>query len=477
MIINYYLHKIKLSIKFLFNISLLGMFLFFNNACKKIEGKGGQATIRGILFSKSVFNTNSISRPEIDEDVFIVYGNGSTQSDKVSTSGDGSFEFKFLQPGTYRLFAFGLDTSNPKAANTIAYYKEVTINSRKEVVNVSNFIVYKKINDGTNRIFGKLISKNAFNAGTNNNDYLPLANEDVFIIYGNGTQYDDRARTSADGSFEFNSLRDGNYRIYAYSVDTSGSIPTGTIPIYKDVILSGNNNNLNTGNLLVYQIDGGTNKITGKLISRNVYNAGTLFNDSIPEANEDIFIVYGNGTQYYDKTNTNADGSFEFTNLRSGNYRIFAYSLDTTGLLPSGNLPIYKNVQLSGSNLIKDIGKLVVYQDADKNGTSSITGRIFARHFNATFTQFQYQGPEPDWDVYIKYGNGTFGYDERVKTDAAGRYQFPNLRQGIYSVYALSDTILTVNGVTTTAVKKLKLGTISATNSTVNLADINISRN
>jgi hypothetical protein len=474
---SYYLHKFNLTIRILFITILLGLTLLFSNACKKSEGKGGQASIKGILFSKSVYNANSASRPEIDEDVYIVYGNGTTQSDKIKTSGDGSFEFRFLQPGNYKLYAFGLDTSNPKASSVIAYYKEVKINSRKEVVEVSDFTIYKKINDGSNSIFGKLISKNAFNAGTNINDYLPLANEDIFIVYGSGTQFDDRARTSSDGSFEFNGLRDGNYRIYAYSVDTSGSFPSGNVPIYKNAIVSGTNNSLNIGNLLVYQIDGGTNKITGKLISRNLYNSGTAFNDSIPEANEDVFIVYGNGTQYYDKTNTNADGSFEFANLRSGNYRIFAHSLDTTGLVPSGNISIYKNVQLSGFNNNKNIGKIVVYKDADKNGTSSITGRIFARHFNPTFTQFQYQGPEPDWDVYIKYGNGTFGYDDRVRTDAAGKYQFPNLRQGIYSIYALSDTIFTVNGVTTTAVKKTRIATINATNSAVNLADINISRN
>jgi hypothetical protein len=227
----------------------------------------------------------------------------------------------------------------------------------------------------------------------------------------------------------------------------------------------------------VYKINGGSNKITGKLISRNVHNAGTTFNDSIPEANEDVFIVYGNGTQYYDKTNTSADGSFEFTNLRGGNYRIFAYSLDTTGLVASGNIPIYKSVQLFGSNNNKNVGKIVVYKDADKNGTSSIAGRIFARHFNATFTQYQYQGPEPDWDVYIKYGNATFGYDDRVRTDAVGKYQFPNLRQGIYSIYVLSDTIFTVNGVTTTAIKKTRIAAINTANSAVNLTDINISRN
>jgi hypothetical protein len=467
-------HKVKLTLQTIFIAMSFGVFLLFNSACKKIEGKGGQATIKGKLYSKSVFNVNSSSRAEVNEDVYIIYGNGSSENDKIRTSGDGSFEFRFLQPGNYKLYAFGLDTSNPKASVTVAYYKEIKVNSKKEVVEVSDFVIYKKISGGTNTISGKLISKNAFNAGTSNNDYLPLPNEDVFIVYGSGSQYDDKTKTAADGSFQFIGLRDGNYRIYAYSVDTSGSFPTGIVPIYKNINLTGNNNILNTGNLLVYKINGGTNRISGKLISRNAYNAGTNFKDSIPEPNEDVFIVYGNGTQYYDKVKTSPDGSFLFTGLRSGDYRIYAYSLDVSGPHPSGTIPIYKNVNLTGVNIDKNTGDLVIYKDADQNGTSIVSGRIFAKHYNKTFTQFQYQGPEPDWDVYIKYGNGTISYNDKVRTDGAGKFQFRNLRQGIYTVYALSDTIVTVNNA---ILKKSKVATITIPNNEVDILDINISRN
>jgi hypothetical protein len=470
----YSLHKIKHSMRTIQITFLLGVFLLFSNACKKIEGKGGQATIKGKLYSKSVFNINSSSRPEVNEDVYIIYGNGSSENDKVKTSGDGSFEFRFLQPGNYKLYAFGLDTSNPKASVTVAYYKEIKINSKKEVVEVSDFTIYKKINGGANAISGKLISKNAFNAGTSNNDYLPLPNEDVFIVYGSGSQYDDKTKTAADGSFQFVGLRDGNYRIYAYSLDTSGSFPTGIVPIYKNINLAGNNNNLNTGNLLVYKINGGTNRISGKLISRNAYNAGTNFKDSIPEPNEDVFIVYGNGTQYYDKVKTSADGSFQFTGLRSGDYRIYAYSLDVSGPHPSGSIPIYNNVNLMGMNTDKNIGGLVVYKDADQNGTSIISGRIFGKHFNKTFTQFISQGPEADWDVYIKYGNGAISYNDKVITDGNGKFQFRNLRQGVYTIYALSDTIPIINN---GIIRKSKVATVNISNNEVDILDINISRN
>jgi hypothetical protein len=471
----YFLHKIKRRLSSIFATILLGMLLLLSNACKKTEGKGGQATIKGKLSSKSVYNVNSSSRAEVNEDVYIIYGNGSSENDKIKTSGDGSFEFRFLQPGNYKLYAFGLDTSNPKASITIAYYKEIKVNSKKEVVEVSDFIIYKKINGGTNTISGKLISKNAFNAGTTNNDYLPLPNEDIFIVYGSGSQYDDKTKTAADGSFQFIGLRDGNYRIYAYSVDTSGSFPVGTVPIFKNISLTGNNNTLNTGNLLVYKINGGTNRISGKLISRNAYNAGTNFKDSIPEPNEDVFIVYGNGTQYYDKVKTSADGSFQFTGLRSGDYRIYAYSLDVSGPHPSGAIPIYKNVNLAGVNIDKNIGDLVVYKDADQNGTSIISGRIYAFHYSKAWV-LQYQGSEADCDVYIRFGNKPTSYNQKIITDASGNFQFRNLRQGNYIVYALSDTNV-VNNSNNGVVKRLKSVVITSTGSTSNIGDINIWRN
>lgn len=47
--------------------------------------------------------------------------------------------------------------------------------------------------------------------------YYPIANEDVYIIYGDGVTYNDRQRTGPNGEFEFNYLRKGNYTIYVYS--------------------------------------------------------------------------------------------------------------------------------------------------------------------------------------------------------------------------------------------------------------------
>ncbi len=52
----------------------------------------------------------------------------------------------------------------------------------------------------------------------------PSADQDVFIIYGDDDNaMDDRTRTSFDGSYKFEFLRKGKYRVFVYSEDTTAS--------------------------------------------------------------------------------------------------------------------------------------------------------------------------------------------------------------------------------------------------------------
>jgi hypothetical protein len=50
----------------------------------------------------------------------------------------------------------------------------------------------------------------------------PSMEQDVYIVYGSdGTAIDDRTRTSFDGSFKFQFLKKGDYRIFVYTEDTA----------------------------------------------------------------------------------------------------------------------------------------------------------------------------------------------------------------------------------------------------------------
>ena len=48
-------------------------------------------------------------------------------------------------------------------------------------------------------------------------DPYEAPDEKVYIIYGSGTTYDDDYNTSYDGTFKFNYLRQGTYKVFVYS--------------------------------------------------------------------------------------------------------------------------------------------------------------------------------------------------------------------------------------------------------------------
>ncbi len=92
-------------LSFVFAFALLAQ-----TGCKKVEGEGGTSKITGKI---TVQKYNSVGGlvgtpyDGFDEDVFIIYGADNTAvSDKVTTSYDGTFEFNYLQKGTYTIFVY-----------------------------------------------------------------------------------------------------------------------------------------------------------------------------------------------------------------------------------------------------------------------------------------------------------------------------------------------------------------------------------
>ena len=70
---------------------------------------------------------------------------------------------------------------------------------------------------GTSSITGKLIV-NDLNGLGNLQATFPGADEDVFIVYGkDNTTYNDKVSTSYDGTYRFDNLTEGSYKLFSYS--------------------------------------------------------------------------------------------------------------------------------------------------------------------------------------------------------------------------------------------------------------------
>lgn len=119
--------------------------LVFPMACAKTEGEGGLATIRGRVLVKEYNSTFTVLQEEYyvgDEDVFIIYGDGKRVDDRERTTFDGWFEFRYLRPGNYTVYAYSKDSTLQTNAK-IPVIREVTINGRKDVVEVEELVIFK----------------------------------------------------------------------------------------------------------------------------------------------------------------------------------------------------------------------------------------------------------------------------------------------------------------------------------------------
>ena len=74
---------------------------------------------------------------------------------------------------------------------------------------------------------------------------------------------------------------------------------------------------------------------------------------------------------------------------------------------------------------------------AGQGGDSKITGKVWVKNYNSTFTLLNQEYPGADVDVYIIYGNEAT-YGDKISCGPDGVFEFPYLRKGSYRIYAYS---------------------------------------
>jgi hypothetical protein len=117
--------------------------LLLVSSCAKDAGEGGTSSIKGKVWGKYYNKTFTSLIGETyapDKDVYIIYGDDATYGDKQKTCYDGSFEFKYLRKGKYKVYAYSLDTTLTNPSTQFAVIAEVEITKNGETV-VTNDIV------------------------------------------------------------------------------------------------------------------------------------------------------------------------------------------------------------------------------------------------------------------------------------------------------------------------------------------------
>lgn len=121
----------------IFSVSLI--------SCEKVEGPNGSSTIKGkvIIQKYDASGQNVINEYEAqDEDVYLIYGDTDTfYDDDTKTSYDGSFEFNYLQNGTYQVFLYQDCLSC--ASGEEAVIKVVEITEKKSTQDIGTIYLRK----------------------------------------------------------------------------------------------------------------------------------------------------------------------------------------------------------------------------------------------------------------------------------------------------------------------------------------------
>ena len=120
--------------------------LFFAvSGCKKEAGEGGNSSISGKVYVRDYNTTFIVLQYEYygpDVDVYIIYGDDKSYSERIRTSYDGTYEFKYLRPGKYHIYAYSKD-STLQTSSEIAKLVDVEISDKKQEVTAPLITILK----------------------------------------------------------------------------------------------------------------------------------------------------------------------------------------------------------------------------------------------------------------------------------------------------------------------------------------------
>mgnify|MGYP003598174557 CR=1 FL=1 len=114
--------------------------LVWLSACKKEPGTGGLATIRGRVYAYDVndFGNRLDSGYYGGVRVYISYGDHAGVDDDVRTDFEGKYEFKWLQPGSYKVWV--LSDCNTCPLLQTQDLQIVNVHKKREEVQVRDLI-------------------------------------------------------------------------------------------------------------------------------------------------------------------------------------------------------------------------------------------------------------------------------------------------------------------------------------------------
>ncbi|OUU16636.1 MAG: hypothetical protein CBC05_07830 [Crocinitomicaceae bacterium TMED45] len=82
-----------------------------------------------------------------------------------------------------------------------------------------------------------------------------------------------------------------------------------------------------------------------------------------PAADRNVFLIYGNNVGPDDEVETNHEGDFVFPWLRPGDYTVYVYSEDTSGVNPPRDMAVVQHLTIASAKETVVLDTLRIFKD------------------------------------------------------------------------------------------------------------------
>ena len=185
-------------------------------SCNKGPGEGGTGTVQG--FVKLVhhpdddYTLTPDTMAAAKTDVFIIYGDEDFFGDDVETNAEGMYQFEYLRPGEYTVFAYSTLPSGEKVA-----VSETVELQRGAVAKVPTLYIHDGKAYGTSVVRGR-VHATYYHNGSYRGEGWACEHRVYIRRVGEDIPFDD-TRVGPDGYFAFQKLQPGTYEVYTVTQD------------------------------------------------------------------------------------------------------------------------------------------------------------------------------------------------------------------------------------------------------------------
>lgn len=191
-------------------------------SCNKGPGEGGTGTVQGYVklvhHPDDDYTLTPDTMAAAKTDVFIIYGNEVYFGNDVETGADGMYQFEYLRPGDYTVFAYSTLPSGEK----VAVYESANL-QHGAVMNVPTLYIHDGKAYGTSIVKGR-VHATYYHNGSYRGEAWACEHRVYIRRVGEDIPFDD-TRVGPDGYFAFQKLQPGEYEVFTASDDITTEIP------------------------------------------------------------------------------------------------------------------------------------------------------------------------------------------------------------------------------------------------------------